>query len=73
MADINPIDNFVVCGGLPKIDPLPHIPGAESSGIAERVIIVAIIFYNNNSYEFLTYDMLNVSVEDSENEIIAGG
>jgi NADPH:quinone reductase-like Zn-dependent oxidoreductase len=34
---INPIDHFVVSGGLPKIDPLPHIPGAESSGIVEQV------------------------------------
>src|SRR6187200_2546569 len=37
VAGINPIDNFVVSGGLPKIDPLPHIPGAESSGIVEQV------------------------------------
>ena len=34
---VNPIDHFVVSGGLPKIDPLPHIPGAESSGIVEQV------------------------------------
>jgi NADPH:quinone reductase-like Zn-dependent oxidoreductase len=34
---VNPIDNFVVSGGLPKIDPLPHIPGAESTGIVEQV------------------------------------
>jgi NADPH:quinone reductase-like Zn-dependent oxidoreductase len=45
VADINPIDNFVVCGGLPKIDPLPHIPGAESSGIVEQVGI----HVNNNN------------------------
>jgi NADPH:quinone reductase-like Zn-dependent oxidoreductase len=37
MAGVNPIDNFVVSGALPKIDPLPHIPGAESSGIIEEV------------------------------------
>jgi NADPH:quinone reductase-like Zn-dependent oxidoreductase len=37
MAGINPIDSFVVSGMLPKIDPLPHIPGAESSGIIEEV------------------------------------
>ena len=37
VAGINPIDNFVVSGGLPKIDPLPHIPGAESTGIVEQV------------------------------------
>ena len=37
MAGINPIDSFVVSGALPKIDPLPHIPGAESSGTIEEV------------------------------------
>jgi NADPH:quinone reductase-like Zn-dependent oxidoreductase len=37
LAGINPIDHFVVSGTLPKIDPLPHIPGAESSGIIEEV------------------------------------
>jgi len=37
MAGINPIDSFVVSGALPRIDPLPHIPGAESSGIIEEV------------------------------------
>ena len=31
LAGINPIDSFVVSGALPKIDPLPHIPGAESA------------------------------------------
>ena len=37
MAGVNPIDNFVVSGALPKIDPLPHVPGAESSGIIEEI------------------------------------
>jgi NADPH:quinone reductase-like Zn-dependent oxidoreductase len=37
MAGINPIDSFVVSGALPKIDPLPHIPGAESAGTIEEV------------------------------------
>jgi NADPH:quinone reductase-like Zn-dependent oxidoreductase len=37
LAGINPIDHFVVSGALPKIHPLPHIPGAESSGIIEQV------------------------------------
>ena len=37
LAGINPIDHFVVSGALPKINPLPHIPGAESSGIIEQV------------------------------------
>jgi NADPH:quinone reductase-like Zn-dependent oxidoreductase len=37
MAGVNPIDSFVVSGALPKIDPMPHIPGAESSGIIEEV------------------------------------
>src|ERR687888_1000558 len=37
LSGINPIDHFVVSGALPKIDPLPHIPGAESSGIIEQV------------------------------------
>jgi NADPH:quinone reductase-like Zn-dependent oxidoreductase len=37
VTGINPIDHFVVSGALPKIYPLPHIPGAESSGIVEEV------------------------------------
>jgi NADPH:quinone reductase-like Zn-dependent oxidoreductase len=37
MAGVNPIDNFVVSGALPKIDPLPHVPGAESAGIIEEI------------------------------------
>jgi NADPH:quinone reductase-like Zn-dependent oxidoreductase len=36
-AGINPIDYFVISGALPKIEPFPHIPGAESSGIVEKV------------------------------------
>src|SRR5919197_3366554 len=37
VAGINPIDYFVVSGALPKLNPLPHIPGAESTGIVEEV------------------------------------
>src|ERR687892_94789 len=37
VAGVNPIDHIVVSGALPKVDPLPHIPGAESSGIVEEV------------------------------------
>ncbi len=37
MAGVNPIDSFVVSGSLPKLNPLPHIPGAESAGIVEEV------------------------------------
>jgi NADPH:quinone reductase-like Zn-dependent oxidoreductase len=36
MAGVNPIDSFVVSGAMPKISPLPHIPGAESTGIVEE-------------------------------------
>ena len=36
-AGVNPIDNLVVSGMLPKIVPFPHIPGAESSGIVEQI------------------------------------
>jgi NADPH:quinone reductase-like Zn-dependent oxidoreductase len=36
-AGINPIDHFVVSGALPKIEPIPHIPGAESSGTVEQI------------------------------------
>jgi NADPH:quinone reductase-like Zn-dependent oxidoreductase len=36
VAGVNPIDNFVISGALPKLVPLPnHIPGAEISGIVE--------------------------------------
>jgi NADPH:quinone reductase-like Zn-dependent oxidoreductase len=35
---VNPIDNFIVSGALPKLIPLPnHIPGAEISGMVEEV------------------------------------
>ncbi|MDQ3838942.1 MAG: alcohol dehydrogenase catalytic domain-containing protein, partial [Thermoproteota archaeon] len=38
VAGVNPIDNFVVSGALPKLIPLPnHIPGAEISGIVEEL------------------------------------
>jgi NADPH:quinone reductase-like Zn-dependent oxidoreductase len=38
VAGVNPIDNFVVSGALPKLVPLPnHIPGAEISGVIEGV------------------------------------
>jgi NADPH:quinone reductase-like Zn-dependent oxidoreductase len=38
VAGVNPIDNFVVLGALPKLIPLPnHIPGAELSGVVEEV------------------------------------
>jgi NADPH:quinone reductase-like Zn-dependent oxidoreductase len=38
VAGVNPIDNFVVSGELPKLIPLPnHIPGAETSGIVEEI------------------------------------
>jgi NADPH:quinone reductase-like Zn-dependent oxidoreductase len=37
MTGVNPIDHFVTSGALPKVNPLPHIPGAESSGIVEEV------------------------------------
>ena len=47
LAGINPIDHFVVSGALPKIDPLPHIPGAESSGIIEEVRS----HVNNNNFK----------------------
>jgi NADPH:quinone reductase-like Zn-dependent oxidoreductase len=36
-AGVNPIDYSVVSGSLPKLDPIPHIPGAELSGIVEEV------------------------------------
>ena len=37
VAGVNPIDNTVVSGALPRLDPLPHVPGAESSGVVEQV------------------------------------
>ena len=37
VAGINPIDHVVASGSLPKVDPVPHIPGAESSGIIEEL------------------------------------
>ena len=37
VAGVNPIDHVVASGSLPKVDPIPHIPGAESSGIIEEL------------------------------------
>jgi NADPH:quinone reductase-like Zn-dependent oxidoreductase len=37
VTGVNPIDHLVASGALPKVDPIPHIPGAESSGIVEEV------------------------------------
>jgi NADPH:quinone reductase-like Zn-dependent oxidoreductase len=37
VAGVNPIDHLVASGALPRIDPLPHVPGAESSGIVEKI------------------------------------
>ncbi|HET6641116.1 MAG TPA: alcohol dehydrogenase catalytic domain-containing protein [Nitrososphaeraceae archaeon] len=34
---IIPVDHFLVSGALPKIEPIPHIPGAESRGIVEQI------------------------------------
>ena len=48
MAGVNPIDSFIVSGALPKIYPLPHIPGAESAGIIEEVGSHVI---NNNNFK----------------------
>ncbi len=35
VAGVNPIDNVVVSGSIPTLRPMPHIPGAEVSGIIE--------------------------------------
>src|SRR5919202_1138044 len=51
MAGINPIDSFVVSGALPKIDPLPHIPGAESAGTIEEVGSHVNNDDNNNNFK----------------------
>jgi NADPH:quinone reductase-like Zn-dependent oxidoreductase len=37
VAGVNPIDHFVASGALPRVEPLPHIPGAESCGIVEKL------------------------------------
>jgi NADPH:quinone reductase-like Zn-dependent oxidoreductase len=42
-AGINPIDNLVVSGALPKLNPLPHIPGAESTGIIEQGVLSLLV------------------------------
>jgi NADPH:quinone reductase-like Zn-dependent oxidoreductase len=34
MAGVNPIDHIMV-SGIREIKPLPHIPGAETSGVVE--------------------------------------
>lgn len=37
VCGLNPIDYLVVSGALPKLSPIPHIPGAETSGIVQDV------------------------------------
>lgn len=37
IAGLNPIDNVVVSGSIPTVRPIPHIPGAEVSGIVDEI------------------------------------
>jgi NADPH:quinone reductase-like Zn-dependent oxidoreductase len=37
VAGVNPIDNVVISGSIPTLKPMPHIPGAEVSGIVDEV------------------------------------
>jgi NADPH:quinone reductase-like Zn-dependent oxidoreductase len=37
VAGLNPIDNVVVSGSIPTVRPIPHIPGAEVSGIVDEI------------------------------------
>jgi NADPH:quinone reductase-like Zn-dependent oxidoreductase len=37
VAGLNPIDNIVVSGSIPTVRPIPHIPGAEVSGIVDEI------------------------------------
>jgi NADPH:quinone reductase-like Zn-dependent oxidoreductase len=37
VAGFNPIDNVVVSGSVPTLRPMPHIPGAEVSGIVDDI------------------------------------
>jgi NADPH:quinone reductase-like Zn-dependent oxidoreductase len=37
VAGVNPIDNVVVSGSIPNLRPMPHIPGAEVSGIVDEI------------------------------------
>jgi NADPH:quinone reductase-like Zn-dependent oxidoreductase len=36
MVGVNPVDHITV-SGIPEVKPLPHIPGAETSGVIEEV------------------------------------
>jgi NADPH:quinone reductase-like Zn-dependent oxidoreductase len=36
VAGVNPIDYRALSGGI-EVKPLPHIPGAELSGVVERI------------------------------------
>jgi NADPH:quinone reductase-like Zn-dependent oxidoreductase len=37
VAGVNPIDNVVISGSIPTVRPIPHIPGAEVSGIIDEI------------------------------------
>jgi NADPH:quinone reductase-like Zn-dependent oxidoreductase len=60
LVGINPIDHFVASGTVPKINPLPHIPGAESSGIIEQVGSHVNTSSNNNNRNFKKGDRVIV-------------
>ena len=60
LVGINPIDHFVASGTVPKINPLPHIPGAESSGIIEQVGSHVNTTSNNNNRNFKKGDRVIV-------------
>src|ERR671918_759135 len=37
VAGVNPIDSVVISGSIPTVRPMPHIPGAEVSGIVDEI------------------------------------
>ena len=37
MVGVNPVDHITVSGITQEVKPLPHIPGAETSGVIEEV------------------------------------
>lgn len=55
MTGINPIDHVVVSGALPKIEPIPCVPGAESSGIVEEIDNMLIIVELRKGTEWLSF------------------
>src|SRR5215831_18051165 len=65
MAGVNPVDHITV-SGTREIKPLPHIPGAETSGVVEEVgehvlslkrgdRVIRVVTFHHSAHQFRCY------------------